>query len=463
MGAKEVMASAPIVVVLYDRCFIFGSYREAFRRRWPLYLGLAMTWAILGALLIAYPQGGNTAAGFGVAAITPVQYAVSQFGVILRYLRLAFWPVGLCLDYGRPVARMTGEILPGLIGVGTLLAATIWALIRRPRWGFLGACFFLILAPTSSIVPIKDLAFEHRMYLPLAAVVAASVLAAYWLVSWLGFSILHFALCALAIAIALGTGTYLRNRTYRTANSMWQDVREKAPRNPRGWCNLGLSLANAGSLREAVRDYTQAIDLKADYLEAYNDREDAYARLGRFDDAMNDCNREIEISGDSASPYNNRGNLFAQTGHFDEALLDYGKAIQLQPDFALAWCNRGNCKARAGRLADAVGDYTKAIALQADYAEAYKSRAIVYMATGRPADALPDFNKTIALKPDDADAYGMRAVLYADKKEFNQALQDIAACVKLGGTPDPAFVKSVAEAAGRDQPSTEIGQPPFAK
>ena len=91
--------------------------------------------------------------------------------MILHYLRLAFWPGGLCLDYGWPVARTAGEIVPGAIVVGGLLAATVWALVRRPMWGFLGAWFFLMLAPTSSILPIEDLAFEHRMYLPLAAVV----------------------------------------------------------------------------------------------------------------------------------------------------------------------------------------------------------------------------------------------------------------------------------------------------
>ena len=100
--------------------------------------------------------------------------------MILHYLRLAFWPHPLVLDYGWPVAQTVGEILPGAIVVGGLAwrrpSMPCW---RGPAWGFLGAWFFLILAPTSSVMPLADLAFEHRMYLPLAAVVTVTVLGGY--------------------------------------------------------------------------------------------------------------------------------------------------------------------------------------------------------------------------------------------------------------------------------------------
>ena len=101
--------------------------------------------------------------------------------MILHYLALVFRPTGLCLDYNWPVATKLGQILPGAIVIGILLAATILALALRPMWGFAGAWFFLILAPTSSFLPIKDLAFEHRMYLPLAAIAAVVVIAIYLL------------------------------------------------------------------------------------------------------------------------------------------------------------------------------------------------------------------------------------------------------------------------------------------
>ena len=107
MGAKEVMATAPVVVLLYDRTFLSGSFRKAFRRRGALYLGLAATWAVLGAILLLYK--GSGAAGFGITAVTPWRYALTQPGVILHYLQLSFWPQPLCLDYSWPFATTFHE------------------------------------------------------------------------------------------------------------------------------------------------------------------------------------------------------------------------------------------------------------------------------------------------------------------------------------------------------------------
>jgi hypothetical protein len=116
--------------------------------------------------------------------ISPVEYALSQPGVILHYLRLCFWPQGQCFYYAWPVASTVWEIIPPLAVVVGLLLTTGWLVIRRPELAFLGGWFFVILAPTSSVLPIKDLAFEHRMYLPLAAVITVVVLGGYELSKW---------------------------------------------------------------------------------------------------------------------------------------------------------------------------------------------------------------------------------------------------------------------------------------
>ena len=64
MASKEVMVSAPLMVLLYDRAFLAGSFREALRRRRGVYLALAATWLLLGWLVIAAGNRGGTA-GFG--------------------------------------------------------------------------------------------------------------------------------------------------------------------------------------------------------------------------------------------------------------------------------------------------------------------------------------------------------------------------------------------------------------
>ena len=124
--------------------------------------------------LVLAPRLGRV---LGDAGIAPWPYLLTEAGVLAHYLRLCFVPAGQCLDYGWPVARNVWQVLPGALVVLPLLVGTLWALRRKPALGFLGTWFFLILAPTSSVVPFADPAFEHRMYLPLAAVVLGVVLA----------------------------------------------------------------------------------------------------------------------------------------------------------------------------------------------------------------------------------------------------------------------------------------------
>jgi hypothetical protein len=176
MGSKEVMVTAPVLVLLYDRIFVAPTFGQIFRQRWGLYAGLFATWLVLGALLAAMRVEDQTVL---VSDLTPWRYAITQFEVIVHYLRLSFWPHPLVLDYLWPLADNIPSVLPWAIVVLMLVAATVWALLRQAWAGFWGAWFFLVLAPTSTVVPIADAAFEHRMYLPLAAVAVLAVMGTY--------------------------------------------------------------------------------------------------------------------------------------------------------------------------------------------------------------------------------------------------------------------------------------------
>src|SRR5579871_2042385 len=175
MACKEILATAPLIVLLYDRLFLTPSFAEIWRRRRGMYLGFVGAGLMMAALMVS-SRGRNGSAGFGLG-MRSWDYAVTQFGFIVRYLRLSFWPDPLVLDYGSELAHAPSEIIPYAIIVLLLLATTIVALCYWPRWGFLGAWFFLILAPSSSIVPlVTQTGAEHRMYLPLAAIVLLVVL-----------------------------------------------------------------------------------------------------------------------------------------------------------------------------------------------------------------------------------------------------------------------------------------------
>ena len=494
MASKEVMVSAPLTVLLYDRIFFAGSFGETLRRRWGLYLALAATWLVLGRSIGEAVGAQAVSAGFNLPQATPLEYARSEFGVILHYLRLAFLPVGLCLDYDWPIAKGIRDIVPGAVVVGGLLAATVWALARRPMWGFAGAWFFLVLAPTSSIMPIRDLAFEHRMYLPLAALIVPATVAAYLLVERLtrrppggeAAAVRAGGVIAIALVVAIagtfGALTFLRNRDYRSAVTIWKDTTDKRRDNARAWTNLGDACLNAGNCDEAIRCLTRAIELQPRWSWHYSSRATAYLRLRRFDEAMRDCDHAIAMEPALARAWCSRGSIYLQTHRFAEAIRDFTSAIELKPDFAEAYNGRGQAltdagrplealadfdkaiesnpgyaeayffrgiaRADAGRLDGALSDYDKAIELNPRFSEAYNNRGRIYGEANRVTEAVRDFSKAVELRPSNAEPYFNRAVMYARLNEFDKALADVKEFQRLGGKPDPEFIRALNQAAG---------------
>ncbi len=236
--SKEVIAVAPLVVLLYDRAFLSGSFGKAWRQRWPLYAALMIPTLFLFVVTHHSFVGENTgSAGFGMQDISAWEYLRSQPGVILHYLRLTFWPDRLILDYGWPVAASPLAIFGLGALVLLLVGISLWAAWRRPQLGFLGLALFLVLAPTSSIIPIKDLAFEHRMYLPLAVVITLAVLAAERTLARTGLPAAwqgHAALLLVALAAGgLSLRTMLRNRDYHDSIAIWRQCIENNPSHPR--------------------------------------------------------------------------------------------------------------------------------------------------------------------------------------------------------------------------------------
>jgi tetratricopeptide (TPR) repeat protein len=446
VATKEVAAVAPLLVLWYDRALVASSWREIVRRRWAYYVGLAGTWPILAALMLSQAHKFAEAGVLVVKNVTPWQYALSQPGVIAHYLRLCFWPTDLCIDYGWPVADTAVAIVPPLVLIVALLALTAWAIFRWPAWSFLGAWFFLILAPTSSVFPIRDLALEHRMYLPLAAVVAAVVVGVWSAGRWLlrrgtiPLRALPLVGCTLTVyaCLALGTLTLHRNLVYQSTVSVWEDTVAKAPSNPRAHYDLGVALANCGRTEEAIAEYQKALEIspdhakahyslglalaarqrfgeaiihyrqavavKPDFADAYYNLGIALAKCGRTEEAIAEYETALEISPDYADAHYNLGLALAGRKRFDEAIVHYRRAVTVKPDFAAAHCGLGIALAALGRLDDAIAEYQEAIKHKPDFAETHNNLANALLRCGRTDEAIVHFNRALEIKPDFAAA-----------------------------------------------------------
>jgi tetratricopeptide (TPR) repeat protein len=403
MATKEVMVTAPVVVLLYDRVFLARSWREVVRQRWGLYAGLAATWLLLPVLMTRVPAdvpGWQPTAGFAYKGTAPREYALTQPGVVGHYLRLAVWPHPLILDYGWgfgwPVARTLGEALPGLVVLLALLALTGWALWKRPKLGFVCASFFLILSPTSTFVPIADLVVEHRMYLPLAAVITIAVMACERFLKWWMAGI---------VICVFGAMTIARNADYSSELRMWGDTVQKCLANPRAHHNFGVALESVGRIEEARGHYDQAVRIKPDYFEARNNLGKLLLQPATLPEAINQLEQALRIKPDFVEAHCNLGNALLQVGKVPEAISHLEQAVRLKPGLPVAQYNLGNAFLQAGRFNDAIRCYEQALRLQPNYVEAHCNLGNALIQAGRAQEAVGHYERAIRLRPELAEAH----------------------------------------------------------
>ncbi len=328
MGSKEVMVVAPLLILLYDRIFLSDSWRATFRQRGGLYAGLAATWLIVAVWQLGRPRADSV--GFDFAQVTAGQYALTQCGVIAHYLRLTFWPRPLVLDYDDwPVAHSLTAVWRQALLILVLLVATGWACWRRPRAGYLGAWFFLILAPTSSVVPIvTEIAAERRMYLPLAAVIVAVVWAGRQLKVWRGLLVM--------VAGGFLVLTMQRNRRYESEITILQSVVVSRPGNARAQTNLGNAYLRQGDLPHAAAHYATAVQLRPRWAEARNNLGVALAGLGRTNEAIAAYRQAAQLDPQLLDAQFNLGVTLVGQGKYAEAIPHLEAALKLKSDLPAA-------------------------------------------------------------------------------------------------------------------------------
>jgi tetratricopeptide (TPR) repeat protein len=413
MASKAVIVTAPVMVLMYDRFFIAGSFRKAWERRWSMYLGLVATWGMLFACGILQhvfaPTTDRTAIGFGFKGISSWQYALTQAGVVWHYLRLSLWPHPLCLDYAWPVARGVGEIILPLAGIVGLLWLTLWGCIRRHWLGFVGIWFFVILAPTSSVIPIRDVAVEHRMYLPLAAVIVvmAAVARAGWNI--MGRKTLRSDILRRWIEVAavggivalLGSCTVRRNRDYHDDLSMWKEVAQQRPDNARAHVNIGVLLEQRGEAEEAVKEYRIALGLEPDYADAHYNLGVALIRLNRVAEAERAFRDAIRLSSGDAPAHVNLATLLYRRSDWDAASAEYGEAVRLAPYDQGARLGLARTLVKKAKLDEAIAEFRRLLEIAPNSAVAHFDLANAYIRKGDFPPAIEEFREAARLEPTD--------------------------------------------------------------
>ncbi len=182
---------------------------------------------------------------------------------------------------------------------------------------------------------------------------------------------------------------------------------------------------------KSIAHYTQAIELKSGFSEAYYNRGNAYRESGDFENAIEDYNTAIKLKSDYAEAYYQRGDMYTRKDDLENAIKDFNVAIKLKLDYAEVYCNRGTTYGKKGEIGKAIADFDKAIQFEPNYAQAYCNRANVYQYIGELDKAIGDYDKAIQLKPNFAGFYFNRGFSYQQKDEFNQAIEDYTKAIKL--------------------------------
>lgn len=424
MGCKEVMVTAPIVILLYDRVFLSSSWKDVLRRRGAFCAAMlpAILWVVTVLAIRETPR--NETDGLR-AVTTPLEYFCSEPRVILHYLRLAILPDKLCFDYQWPVIEHWSEVvLPGM-AVVSLFLASLAALYYRPPVGFLAFSFFVVLAPTSSLQPIDDLAVEHRLYLPLALILMLIVLGFVAVIRRVApirrQQVAIYAVMLLLAVAVYATRTFVRNCMYSKPAAIWANVLAHAPNNARAYNNFGYHLSIAGQWEEAIRCYRRAIELDPQLDMAYCNLARALWRQGNRDGAIEALRARARVSDASAMIHNTLANLLENQGKLAEAIAENRRALELSPDYGFAHYQLGRCLARQGKLADAIQHFRSALEKRPFDVNGSFRLALACQKLGQFPEAIRLYRRTIDLAAEQA-AETETARQTADKAQRNLEL-----------------------------------------
>ncbi len=424
MATKELMVTMPVLLLLYDRTFVADTFAGAWRARCGTYLALAATWLLLVVLLLKGGGSRGVAAGFG-HGVSAWDYLLKQAEALVLYAKLAVWPHPLVLDYGTAVAHSLSEVWWQGACVLTALGFTVWALVRRPVLGFAGAWFFVILAPSSSFVPlVTQTMAEHRMYLPLAALVVTLMIVLHRELPRAAMTV------SVGLALVLGAATFVRTLDYGSDIGIWKDTVKKYPSSARAYNNLAWSLQRAGQTAEANPYFAHAVELEPTYVSARYNWGVALLDQGRADESITQFEQAVNLLPSHGDARLNLGNALMQVGRATEAVPQYEEALRLSPG-ADAHFDLGVALLEIGRIAEAEGHLRSALALRPDLIEAHYQLGRAAEGLGRSADAEREYGEVLKAKSNHLSAHRRLGLLYARAERFAQASEQFQAVIRL--------------------------------
>ncbi|MFQ5735518.1 MAG: tetratricopeptide repeat protein [Thermodesulfobacteriota bacterium] len=429
---KEISFTLPFMVVFIELAFFEGPVRSA-KRLVPL-LPFLSALAVIPLTIFgadASLAGAGHAVGEEVRSaqlrdltmLSRHDYLLTQFRVVVTYLRLLVLPVAQNLDYDYPMFRsfaapqvflsfffLLGVFCSAVYGFVRSFA-TRNAYLRLASFGVIW--FFVTVSIESSVIPIKDIIFEHRLYLPSVGAAVFFSSAAFYGVSrareraltGLSYSVAAVVLI-LVVAVPLAAASYRRNMVWRDEVSLYEDTVSKSPGKERAHYNLAWAYHRRGELDRAIEQYKDTLRLKPDKDKAHYNLALIYQGRKDFKNAEMHFREALRLKPGNAVGWYNLAMLYWSAGDAGRAVEAYKESIRLNPADENAHYNLAWTYQRLGENRLAVAHYAEAIRLNPRSADAHYNLGLVLVRERMPELAAEEFRKALAIDPGFSEARG---------------------------------------------------------
>ncbi len=357
--AKEDAIALPALLLLTDYWWSSGSGWEGIRRNWKIYLPLVLA-SLAGIVHFWNIIMHATTAGFGFKEFTWYQYFFTQWRAIFVYMGIFLWPANLTLDWDFPISHTPfehGAIVWGVI----LLAMIVAAFVLRRRfplatYGFLA--FLILLAPTSSVLPIRDPVAERRLYFAMLGLllIVVEVLSRVEI----DRQVLTFG--GIAVLLVAAFATHARAAVWADDLAVWEDTARKSPGAWRPHFQLAFAYYKAQRYNEALQEFQKAGDLRPLDADLLLDWGLTYDSLNQLQSALEKLKESAAIK-PTAHVYSQIGMVYGKLEQWPDALTSLAQAQQLDPDFPDTYVYRGVVHTRNNQLGEALQDFRHALDL----------------------------------------------------------------------------------------------------
>lgn len=449
-GAKEIAIISPILILLIDWFFIaHGNLKKLASRIWfyfiySLFIASAYIYLLKPEFFIKIfslsynieNNIGNTLSSSHTSIITPYNYFISQFKVIVHYLWIFIWPFNISADYDWKLASsiFSIECILNLSIILAILSYISYRLIKNKTdiISFSLLWFFAVILPRSSFIPGTELLADYKTYMASGMILLLVAISIVTLLEFLDITIKQIFnakqniityLSPLCLFLLItGYSTYTRNLVWQSEKTFWKDVIDHAPNKARAYNNYGLVMQKEEKHYKAIQNFKKAIELDSSYPDPWLNIAHSYGKLKRYDDALEASRRSIEIY-PSIPGYLTLAYFLTNAEKYAQAINCLEKVVNSQPNNGRAWYNLGFLYNQLDQK-EKCWEAFKNCCTQADYDqtdEGFKQYGLTSQLLNKTEEAIFAYEKALETNPESTENIFNLAEIYMEANSFDKA------------------------------------------